>query len=142
MKRIIFLTIILLKRMKNQMGIFTICKNTDMILFMNQIPEKLKVCHLLIIMEMFESLKRIRIKEYGWGYLRTYFFRMRDLIGVIKRENLKFQRILFYYLSKEIGIGAQNGLLKKIPIFKISMDGHIQMTSMVLSKKIGASWIS
>jgi hypothetical protein len=67
---------------------------------------------------------------------------MRDLIGVIKRENLKFQRILFYYLSKEIGIGAQNGLLKKIPIFKISMDGHIQMTSMVLSKKIGVSWIS
>ena len=60
----------------------------------------------------------------------------------LKRENLKFQRILFYYLSKEIGIGAQNGLLKKIPIFKISMDGHIRMNSMVLSKKIGASWIS
>jgi hypothetical protein len=93
-------------------------------------------------MEMFESLKRIRIKEYGWGYLKTYFFRMRDLIGVIKRENLSFQRILFYFLSKEIGIGAQNGLLKKIPIFKISMDGHIQTTSMVLSKKIGVSWIS
>lgn len=128
--------------MKSQMEIFTIYKNTDMILFMNQIPEKLKVCHLLIIMEMFESLKRIRIKEYGWGYLKTFFFHMRDLIGVIKMENLKFQKILFSFLSKEIGIGAQNGLLKKIPIFKISMDGHIQMTSMVLSKKIGVSWIS
>jgi hypothetical protein len=124
------------------MEIFTIYKNTDMILFMSQIPEKLKIYHLLIIMEMFESLKRIRIKEYGWVYLKTYFFHMRDLIGVIKRENLSFQRILFYFLSKEIGIGAQNGLLKKIPIFKISMDGHIQMTSMVLSKKIGVSWIS
>jgi hypothetical protein len=106
---------------------------------MNQIPEKLKIYHLLIIMEIFESLKRFRIKEYGLGYLKTYFFRMRDLIGVIKMENLNFQRILFYFLSKEIGNGVQNGLLKKTLIFKISMDGHIQMTSMVLSKKIEVS---
>lgn len=87
-------------------------------------------------MQTLESLKLIKIKECGWESSKTFYYHTRDLIGVTKMENSNFQKILFFFLLKEIGSGALNGLSKKIPIFKISMGGHIRMTLMALSKKI------
>jgi len=65
----------------------------------------------LLLMKMLtsENLRLIKIKEFGWESLKIFCFPMKDQIGVIKMANLNFQKIQFFFQSKVIGSGAQNG---------------------------------